>query len=268
MRKTLVVPKWSVRFSIMLVAGVLMGIIAVDAPVADIQTQSFKTIDYDAGSVIEGEFLLLRTTRAVIESSASGSILHDKVPDTINPSPSERGARNMVLVITQDVPTKSIGYNLLEGGVPGLAIVLFVIFGGVIGAFLSTKFPNEQMGFMVFVLPGLLVGYLVGEYVVDPMRHDDMNITFDNASGHSVSIQIDQYPPISLPAKSQIGIGIEEGAKQVVIEETGGAGRREAYVLSAVKFKKPSGTPSYDGYVVNVFSANKYRVQEVAYRNK
>lgn len=262
------VPKWSVRFSIMLVASVLVGIIAVDASVADIQTQSFKTIDYDAGSVIEGEFMFLRTAKSVIQSSASGSILYGKVPDTINPGPRERGALDVVLIVTQDVPTESIGYKLLEGGISSLAIVPFVIFGGVIGALLAIKFRNEPMGFMVFILPGLLVGYLAGDFVMDPMRNDDMNIVIDNASDHGVSIKIDQYPPISLPAKSQIGIGIEEGAKQFVIEETGGARRRESYVLSAVRSKDTRGRSSFDGYVVNVFSANKYRVQEGAYRTK
>ena len=265
MRKPLMVSKQSVRLFEMLVVAVFMSIIAVDASVAEIQTRSFNTIYYAAGDVIEGELLSLHTSRAVIESSASGSILQNKVPDTINTYSTERRALNMVLIMTQDVPTKSIGTIRLEGGVPVLAIALFVIFGGMIGAFLSTKFPNEQMGIMVFVLPGLLVGYLTGDYVVDPMRNDDMNITFDNASEHGVSIKIDQYPPISLPAKSQIGIGIEEGAKQVVIEANGGGGRKESYVLSAVKSKTPG---EHNAYVVNVFSANKYRVQEGAYRSK
>ncbi|MBI4738814.1 hypothetical protein HY772_04595 [Candidatus Woesearchaeota archaeon] len=89
------------------------------------------------------------------------------------------GQPSVQTIVIQQIPTKDLGYQCFEGGIPGT--ILFVIAGGVIGAFVVPVFRKNPVW---FGLVGLLVGYLASIVIMSAMfgvEDNDMAFSFDNA---------------------------------------------------------------------------------------
>ena len=230
---------------------------------AEEASRSFQTVDCESFMSAGGELLFLTSQHGFIQDRRSGSYLQKTIPNKVAGAAGIPGQTSVQTVVVQAVPTEDLGFNRLEGGIPGQS--LFVVLGGVLGLLLAPAFRRNPA---IWAVGGLLAGYLASIVVMDGLFEcckNDMTLTVDNACNTEVTVSIGAHDPLAVPAKSQITLGIEESNKHVLLRETGGDRRTDSFILCASKSLDHEGKAKPSGYVLNVFGENSYRIEHAAY---
>lgn len=202
-----------------------------------------------------------------IRDSGSDSPLQEKIPGEIDVPPWEKRGR-LLTIITQKTPTKSLSGVLIEGGTPGLYILISAIVGAIVGFILALVLKKSSVEAGVYIDLAIFCGFIAFCACLTFMynKEDNINLFVDNSLNEAIYFELDTHPAIQIPAMSNMRIGFEEGIRQIRVLKVSTNEVVESFTIKAYKFRDNSGKKIKGCYIYNIGGRNSYNIVQALYK--